>query len=236
MEIKYLRQRAFVRSLPKAKCVALDSLKYGDKVITTGNTKDAYVEIEYQGGVAWVSVGALSDTPMRVHSILGIDGHPAENMVDFANFYLSRLPVEFINKVESHGWHILITNKDLDEYFYKGKYGGVAGVADYSTHNVYLQDTWQDISEAIYHELGHVVDYLSGMVSDTPEFLAIYDKEKDNFNDSTAIGDGHEKSCPREYFASVFSEMVYHKAECECEIPESCSFLENFVNNFVKKT
>ena len=237
MELRYVTTRTFLRGWPSAKStLVICSLHYGDVVQVTGNVCEQFSEVVYEGKSGWMHTSNLSSVPMRTHGIVKEDvypNYPANNMLDLANMYLSHLPESFIEKLHELGWSIVITARDLDMYFYKGKYGGVSGVVDYAHRNIYLQDVRQDIDEAIYHEIGHVVDYLSGMVSDSPEFLRIFNLEKEQFHDSTSVGDGHEKSCPREYFASVFSEMIRNPVACRSEIPKSCEFVTKFVKNFV---
>lgn len=236
MELRYVKHRGLLRGCPQVKSEIVCSVQYGDVVELLGNDCEQFSYVLFGGKLGWLHTECLSEIPMRKSPIVEEDVHPylpAGNMLDLANMYLSYLPEAFVEKFHSAGWKILITARDLDLYFYKGKYGGVSGVVDYANRNVYLQDVRQDISEAIYHEIGHVVDYLSGMVSDSPEFLRIFNTEKDNFHDSTSVGDGHEKSCPREYFASVFSEMVINLEKCKAEIPETCTFVSKFVKNFV---
>ena len=228
--------RGFVRYSPHVKSLVMQSVSYGDIVEITGNVSEQFSEIIVGDTLGWVHTANILDVPMRKHPIVVEDGYPyypANNMLDLANMYLSYLPESFLDNIYKQGWRIVVTARDLDMYFYSGKYDGVAGVVDYAHKCVYLQDTRLDIMEAIYHELGHVCDYLAGMVSDNSEFVEIFNCEKDNFNDSTSVGDGHEKSCPREYFASVFSEMLRNSGKCKSEIPESYNFIEKIVNKFV---
>lgn len=235
MELRYVNGRGFVRYSPQVKSLVMQSVAYGDIVEVTGNVSGQFSEILMGDTLGWVHTENILSVPMRKHPIVIEDGYPnfpAGNMLDLANMYLSYLPESFLTNIYNLGWRIVITARDLDMYFYKGKYDGVAGVVDYANKIVYLQDTRLDIMEAIYHELGHVCDYLAGLVSDSKEFLEIFTREKDQFNDSTSVGDGHETSCPREYFASVFSEMLRNPSKCKSEIPESYAFVEKIVNNF----
>lgn len=237
MSMKYLNQRAFIRALPQTKCVVLGQLEYGDTIDATDIVSGMFRQIKMNDGrFGWVHRHCLSDIPMRVHDIICEDDNPAGNMMELANACLSKLPFDIIDYIKAHGWHILITSKDLDDYFYHGQYGGVGGVTDYANRDIYLQHVRWDIENCMYHEVGHVLDYLAGFVSDSPEFIAAFRAENANFKDSTSVGDNHEISCPREYFASVFSEMMLHPGHCEVEIPVSCKFIADFVKKIRKKT
>lgn len=234
--MSYLKQRSFVRTAPIIKCEVLANLPYGTEVKLTGLVRDSFSEIYYGIGYGWVHTESLSEIPMRTHDILKTDGHPAMNMLDVANACLSKLPIRLITYLQEQGWSVLITDKDLDLHFYNGQYGGVGGVTDYANRLIYLQDCRWDIENCICHEIGHVIDYLCKFVSDSDEFLSIFGSEKYSFKDSTSVGDGHETSCSREYFASVFSEFWMNPASCMSSAPKSCTFVANFANKFQRNT
>lgn len=234
---RYVNCRMFVRPEPVVKCVVLGQFGYGDEVIITGRFVDDFAEVKWYDTTGWVFSSGLSVLPMYRYDIVQADDYPQMNMLDVVNAHLSMLPDYIIDVLKTNGWSILVTSKNLDDYFYKGAYaaaGGVAGVADYANKRVYIQDVVLDIQNALYHEIGHVFDYLMGFVSDSSVFLQVFELEKNQFHDSTSVGDGHEISCPREYFASVFSEMMLHPMSCQRNVPESYSFLEKSVNKFTK--
>lgn len=232
MSLMYIKQRTFVREAPITQCNVLGSLQYGKTVEPTGQVRGIYSEIRFGIAFGWVHTEALTDVPMRKHAILKKDDYPAENMMDVANECLSKIPIGIIRHIQKNGWSILITSKDLDEHFYNGQYGGVGGVTDYGNRDIYLQHVRWDIENCTAHEIGHVIDYIAGFVSDNPEFVAAFEEEKHNFKDSTSVGDGHEISCPREYFASLFSEFLKNPGACNASVPKSSTFIANFVNKF----
>lgn len=163
--------------------------------------------------------------------IVQADGAVSAELLRYANGLLGRVPSSVLNAFQQDGWSIYVTDSDLDNRYYGGTYGKLAGITVYDDKSIYMEDSKSDINRALAHEFGHYLDSTSGFPSTTQQFMDIYNEEKYTFLDSTSCGDGHEYSDPQEFYASVFSEAMINPEGCQSTAPKAYAYICDTLNS-----
>lgn len=138
---------------------------------------------------------------------------------------LRKIPGRNVEVLFQNHWNIIITDENIGEEF--GFDVPVSAITDYNTKTIYVKDN--RIEVALLHEIGHVIDYESDRPSNSIEFQNIYDTEKYRFIDCTAVNDQHEISNTREYFASVYQNILINYETTKNNIPKTVQFIEQYM-------
>jgi hypothetical protein len=114
-------------------------------------------------------------------------------------------------------------------------FGKAAGQCNYnkrliliSCHGDYTVNT---IDNTVCHELGHMIDYsykTHKFISDSPQFKAIYNKEKLGFNVDYLYDYVTRDS--KEYFAQAFSEYIRNPWTLKSCSPKTYEFMKNYID------
>ena len=141
---------------------------------------------------------------------------------------LSLLPEGFMDNLYDNGWVIELTDMDLSEEFDFPM--RICGLTDYDTKTIYILDDPYYIHRVALHEVGHAFANECDNADLTKTFIKIYSEEQEYFEDCVSIGDGHETSDEREYFASVFQNIFLNYDETYENVPKSTEYIENLIN------
>lgn len=107
-----------------------------------------------------------------------------------------------------------------------GQKGGVAlGLTQDTT--VYISTDSFDI-DVIYHELFHVFDNASGSLSETGEFLRIFEKEKDK----VFVEVIDEEDYPAEFFAAAGAQYLLEPEILQLAAPETYEYIDKLIGEY----
>ena len=143
------------------------------------------------------------------------------------NSELSKAPKQDVDLVFQSGWAIEVTDENFGERY--GYTTPVAGLTDYGNKIIYIKE--DRINRALLHEIGHVLDYECGLPSQTEEFHQIYVVEKQRFVDCTSVNDRHEIVNEKEYFASVYQNIILNYEDTVRNVPRTVEFIERELNH-----
>jgi hypothetical protein len=114
-------------------------------------------------------------------------------------------------------------------------FGESAGQCDYHNrlilidcHGDYTANT---IDDTVCHELGHMIDRnykTHEYISDSPQFKAIYNREKLGFNVDRLYD--YVTRDPQEYFAQAFSEYIRNPWILKSCSPKTYEFMKNYID------
>lgn len=138
---------------------------------------------------------------------------------------LSKIPYDILYSFNKDGWSIYL-KESLDD---------AVGLTDYNEKVIYIDASKEGQERnTLIHEFGHYYDYLLGYKSGTEEFLALYDKYKDNYlefeymNLENVLSDSEEidyaTTNEREFFAILFKDYILHSNYLEDNYPELYSY------------
>lgn len=176
-----------------------------------------------------LSLVLLITTPLTVYASCPISESTDLTASTEAEKYYNMLPAALRNQFEADGWEIMISSVAAVNLA-SAAFGGVSGagyVAGF-THSlsrmIMLADT--DAGGAMNHEMGHYFDYSLGTVSDSPNFLDIYQSE-------AAVFDGgkndYASSDSGEFFAEAFREYI----ECAGYLKRTCPRTYDYIDGLM---
>ena len=234
-KVQYSSTSLNLRSGPGTEFEKVTSVELNDELIVTGEVDNGWVRVLYNDAEYFCSSKYLMDEKKEIKSASPYDnfvtGEPgsSQDVINSANAYWnSTVPNWLKQKFVEDGWHITISATPLMNRF--GYSMSVAGLTNWDTNVIYIDNRISPIKRAILHELGHYIDECYGFPSQTSEFAEIYNAEKYNFVDCTAVGDGHEQSSTVEYFASVFHNAIINGTNCQAQAPRSYEYVCRYMH------
>lgn len=209
-------------------------------------------DVEERFGLAgWEAVAEVVNVQLEV----GVD--PFDKYLVYGELASMQNP-ELMQKFDDCGWKIIIANSDGylngEDYGLKGE---MAGITAYDYHWIKLPgkriDDLRDsnVDIAVYHEMGHFVDWYFSYPSKTKEFKSIYREENESclgLGDADAIwaynymggfwleDEGHTeyiRQNSEEYFAEFFCYLVQYQNLDKYGRPEY-ELLENNIEDCPK--
>lgn len=155
------------------------------------------------------------------------EGTVEEHFINRANEILNRLPYEILKEFQDNGWNFYLTDTNLANRFYAGKFSSVQGTTDPNSLSIYIEDRDSAVEEATLHEFGHYVDFIRGGISETNEFVSIFNEESISFQNSFDCDFYYDIY---EFFAEGFS--MYNVSENTREtLRKSCPKLYNVIKD-----
>lgn len=133
------------------------------------------------------------------------------------------------NSFKKNGWHIYVTDADINQKFYQGKYSTVLGTTQYADKKIYIANTSQAATESTIHEVGHFVDYSNGFLSDQEKFKELYLSEVRIYikaYDAVCVRDR------KELFAEVFWQYLTNPSKLQLETPGLYFYMKNTLHTF----
>lgn len=132
-----------------------------------------------------------------------------------------QLPDKVQDMFEDNNYKMYIVESiDNNEY--------IVGQTRYGPRIVLIREDGKYVERTTFHECGHILDDelvigFSG-VSDTEEFIEIYNAEKDKFVADNNVS--YYISTPAEYFASAFAEYMLNPTRLKENTPRTYAFIE----------
>lgn len=170
---------------------ALDFYKYS--VVNTGYGESFLLESKYL---------------KPIQSSIGI-----QNIISpsIESLNIAVLPVNVQDSLNKNGWSIEVTDEDLtSNYGLKTNAKHVMGVTVYKDKVIKLKNDPNLMQYVICHEVGHYLDKScnsNGYLSETEQWLRIYEKEKDKSKFLSSDKD-YAISTPKEYFAECINQTL----------------------------
>ena len=146
------------------------------------------------------------------------------------NTQLAQIKPELLEYFNENGWKIRITdNSEMDHGFYFGSIGNgnVSGATSFTYKYIIIPNNEDDIDASVIHEMGHVLD--SWKYTMTPEWLDIYNREKDNYVREYA------KTNQFEGFACAYMEYVIMPNSLKERCPDTFNFINNITMEMERK-
>lgn len=152
------------------------------------------------------------------------DGNVSDAIVEIVNQQLSLLPENLQNAFNKDGWSVYVTDVNIDQTYYEGKYGQVMASTNYEEQRILIESRMDAAYESPIHEVGHWFDYYVGFPSYMEEFASVYAAEKDVFirsYGSTCISD------TLELFAEGFWQYVVNPDKLKTVSPELYQYIHD---------
>lgn len=249
-EILYVKTALNVRSGYGTNHPVIGNLAYGNKTTRTGicdngwsriiyNNKEAYVSstflqaqeivISVRSSVppAQSSAPVQNKAPVNCHPMLMTEGNADPGLLATAQQELNKVSGNIVSFLSRNNWKVIITDKDIASTYYNGApLGRLAGLTKPAQQVIYLSNTSREIKRALVHELGHAFDTQLYFKSQSPEFQAIYQEEKNTWRDVTGANSSRSNM---EYFAECFSQYYTYSSNLSQTAPKTYNYINNLI-------
>lgn len=158
------------------------------------------------------------------------EGNISADTQNAVNAMLSRIPSPLVDKFNSTGHRILVSSNDVASTYLGLPYNSVAGYYIPSDKIIYFTSNTSYIYSGLLHEVGHFVDFYGGaeVASSASEFNEIFNSECANL--SISAHRQNHMSCPEEYFAEVFNQIVNNPGVVQRDTPRSYEYVMRYIN------
>lgn len=229
--IVYATGTVNIRELPTKDSNKLGVLEYTNSIKKTGICDNGWIQVFYNGNVAYISENYLSNTkpePAQPYSgIIQKVGNVKDSVLKSMDSYFYKIPENVRNSFINNGWKVYATDEHLGRKFF-GIDSSILAVTTDGEDAIYLHNR-EKAAEALVHEFGHYIDFISGYVSYGSEFREIFLAEADAFR---AVHSTHANNTntPMEYFAECYQEIVLHPDKVKNNCPRTYEFITRYAN------
>lgn len=229
--IVYATGTVNIRELPTKNSNKLGVLNYSNSIEKTGICDNGWIRVLYNGNTAYISGNYLSNTkPEPVQQYSGVIqkvGNVKDSVLKSMDSYFYKIPENVRNSFIDNGWKIYATDEHLGRKFFNVDSSILAVTTD-GEDAIYLHNR-EKAAEALVHEFGHYIDFVSGYVSYGSEFREIFLAEADAFR---AVHSTHANNTntPMEYFAECYQEIILHPDKIKNNCPRTYEFITNYAN------
>lgn len=148
------------------------------------------------------TTNTLSSLTDRVTSItLCQNAGVSQSWVDTINNNLSVIPSHLLERFRSSGWSMYCTPDNIDAKWFGSQFGAVMGVTVYDYKVIYIEDRTDAVNEAPVHEFGHFLDCNLGFISDSQDFINVFNAEQAIFRSAYGVPSYFDR---KELFAEAF--------------------------------
>ena len=155
----------------------------------------------------------------------------SKKVIDEANTYWNSVPYNIRKYLIKNGWKVCITNKNLQEEYYEGRYNSVAGVTLSNEKQIYLENRLSAINISMIHEVGHAVDLTKQCLSKKQDFIKIYNEEVGNYVNLENKNMDHINGDSMEYFAEAFNQTILYDKRYEKHAQKTYDYMQNLIKN-----
>lgn len=144
---------------------------------------------------------------------------------------LSLLPQSLVNQYQEDG-NIHVVTEIRENVNIPAKFDNVESISGcyvYSSSDIYMTYNAYTTSDVL-HEMGHYVDHMNDMLTNSDAFVAIYEAEKDSFQINMEK-DSYFVMNSAEFFAESFEEYFENSDSLKAACPETYEFINNLVEN-----
>lgn len=183
-------------------------------------SKDEYAQLSETYNI--VNKSTNNNIPEAfMHGIIRSPEKAQDKVVDSMEF----LPDKVLDLYESSNCKIIIIDDKKTNLDYDGRYFPFF-------NDIYVKKNSSLLDATVYHEIGHMYDfkyYTFKNLSETDEFMDIYESEKMNFKTSHSEIE-YFRASNKEYFAQAFAEYVKHPRRLKRYCPRTYDYINKYVN------
>lgn len=183
-------------------------------------SKDEYTQLSETYNI--VNKSTNNNIPESLtHGIIRSPEKAQIKVVDSMEF----LPDKVLDLYESSNCKITIIDDKKSNMDYDGRYYPFL-------NNIYVKKNSSLLESTVYHEIGHMYDfkyYTFKCLSETDEFIDIFESEKMNFKTSHSEIE-YFRASHEEYFAQAFAEFIKHPRRLKRYCPRTYDYINKYVN------
>lgn len=235
-KIMHTTSSSCVRNSPTAKGEMVGTIRKGQDVSVTGIcTESGWYRIDYGDNCAFISNEYVDNGSAVVSAekpdssnlfVRGEEGVSDAMVLAVEREYLM-IPENVRTYLQNSGWTITISAQNLKERYRKD--GDTIGIIVYNKSEI-LIDNREVAESAVIHEVGHFIDYEENRISESEEFVNIYESEKDAYCEYRFTAE-HNTSESNEYFAEAFLSCVCDPVGMKNACPQTYAYIMNIIQS-----
>lgn len=163
-----------------------------------------------------------------INEILQVEGKVTSTEKSTLKNNLYQLPTSLLTAVKDSGLKVVLTTKDVKNYYNYSFSGTMTGLFDPMAGKIYISSKVSHIDKSTVHEFGHALDLLTGKTnysSLSKEWNNIYKAE------SKTASASYYKSNPQEYFADAFDRYIDNPSNLKAKAPKTYAYIHSAVKN-----
>lgn len=166
------------------------------------------------------STGA-SDSAITIGFVTGEAG-TSPRVVQRANqIWDQQIPQNIKDRLIKYGWSIVVSKQDLADRF--GYSGSIAGITEFESKTIYLDNRESAVTRSLVHEVGHAVDTIACTPSDSHYFAELMAEE------TPYCPDGDNRNSAQECFANVFQYIIQYGDSYASYSPKMYEYVKKFM-------
>lgn len=227
----YAKNSVNVRTGPSVDFSVLQTLTYGESVTVNGQCNETgWYQINLNEGIGYVSNKYLTTEKIEYNGICEINGNVDTYWSSVVNQTLSILPNGIIQAFKDSGWHIYVTDMNIDATYYNSQFGAVMATTNYGEYRILVEDRNDAVIESPVHEFGHWFDWYNGYTTNSSEFDNIYNTETSAFKNAFLVNFYYDKM---ELFAEGFAKYFEDPNTLANNCPQLYNYLNNLLSSYI---
>lgn len=167
-------------------------------------------------------------------SFIVTEGNVSASLVAIAKSELDYVDLNLLKKLDSLGWRLVITDKDIAaDYYNDTSLGSLAGLTWYEKQGkriCYISAREGAITSATLHEIGHAIEYENGYaLSEDSNFMGVWAGERATLREREPEVRDYDVHSPDEYFAEYFYRWCHNK-----DLQDSCQGTYFYLSQFIQ--
>jgi len=186
---------------------------------------EGYIQSEYIDNLENIFIDAKGNiiTAVSKDNIIICKDNVTEATINYAYNYWYMIPENVRKDFKNQNWSIEITDENLGEK-YRLTYN-IIGITLPEEKVIKINNSQDSIRKALIHEVGHYIDYRLDFISNSEDFIKIYNDEskklKDNINNFNKT-----EFNKKEFFAESF-RIYIEDDELQLIINDSIKFIKD---------
>lgn len=167
-------------------------------------------------------------------SFIVTEGNVPASLVAIAKSELDYVDLNLLKKLDSLGWRLVITDKNIAaDYYNDTSLGSLAGLTWYEKQGkriCYISAREGAITSATLHEIGHAIEYENGYaLSEDSNFMSVWTDERVTLRERELEVRDYDVHSPDEYFAEYFYRWCHDK-----DLQDSCQGTYSYLSQFIQ--
>ena len=197
---------------------------------TSSSASNTTTSLSSTSNTTNLSSNSASNTEKNniINDILTTEGKVSSSELNAIKTNLNKIPTNLLEAVKDSGLKVLLTTKDVKNYYNYSFSGTMTGLFDPMAGKIYISSDVSHINKSTVHEFGHALDLIIGKtnyITLTSEWKSIYKSEK-----NTASG-SYYKSNAQEYFADSFDRYISNPSKLKSSAPKTYKFIDSTIKN-----
>ncbi|MGU8834400.1 anthrax toxin lethal factor-related metalloendopeptidase [Clostridium perfringens] len=163
--------------------------------------------------------------------IIKKDGKVTSSDINLLKKNLYELPNNILDRLKRGGFKIILTSRDIKEYYPELSSNRVSGYFDPMKRTIYISNFVEGnvnyIDKATIHEVGHAVDLFCG----EQNYVSLEDEWDDIYKaESHTATSSYYKANPQEYFADSFRRFILNPKQLKKSSPKTYTYISEAVS------